>query len=513
MRHGTTPGSPFDAIADGTVKTKRRTRMTFALILVTTGQATTLDDAACSSVQTGWRRPHTISPGQWSDEPGNDLRPRRTTSGPSEYALFERLIAEGLETGVAGLESADESVIDEVSEWLDVDAERLTMFQEAQALGVDTGLPAPMFYALGRSGMGMSLEDLQDVPIHELRTTVEEAAAHGVVGREILDNLESLVEQLAHQIVEHGSRPGGPRSGLGEVLAAADLPSEAIEQVLGRYQTRRGSASEFWESFTASGEMAEGLGDDTAREIRTAVRLSEVVGPEPALLRRMHELRREKRWRAAEDLADFSFDEWCELLEGLESRDAENAGDEDAETEDEAQERIEARAEAIVDTLEESFPSPFIHRTLSASEDLSTGARALLAKAPDHDFHNGSIRARAESDPSLLEGLDADEADAAIEQVEAVERVSRVTDRADEVAVLVGTACAPPWRSPRRRGAVSLTNTATRSEGGRRHRGFTRRRSRRPPRASRGQVGSAADGGSGLRTTRVMDLPATNGGI
>src|SRR5262249_19274067 len=39
----------------------------------------------------------------------------------------------------------------------------------------------------------------------------------------------------------------------------------------------------------------------------------------------------------------------------------------------------------------------------------------------------------------LLEGLASEDADAAVEEVEAVERISRVADRADEIALLVGT--------------------------------------------------------------------------
>ena len=184
-----------------------------------------------------------------------DLRPRRATTGPSEYALLDRRIADGLETGVAGLDGAEESVIEEVSDWLDVDAERLMMFQQARALENETGLPGPVFYALGRNGLGLDLEDLLDVPIHELRTAVEEAAADGIIDSAPLGNLDSLVEELAHQVVEHAIQPGrqplGP--GLGDVLVAADLPPDAIAHVLRRYQARAGDASDFWESFAKAG--------------------------------------------------------------------------------------------------------------------------------------------------------------------------------------------------------------------------------------------------------------------
>ncbi|MEP6918856.1 MAG: hypothetical protein ABJC89_24665, partial [Acidobacteriota bacterium] len=223
-----------------------------------------------------------------------------------------------------------------------------------------------------------------------------------------------------------------------------DLPPDAIAQVLRRYQRRTGSASDFWASFTDTTGSEEGFGGDVAREMELAVQLSTLVGPDPPLLEHMQALRREQRWQKAEDLAGFTFDDWCELLEDVQLQDGadESDGEEaeaDAEADDDAQHRVEARAEAILDTLEEAFPSEFIRRRLNDSDELSPAAHRLLSRVPRHDFHRESIREKAESDPSVLEGIDAEDTESAIEEVEAVERVSRVTDRADEVAVLVGS--------------------------------------------------------------------------
>src|SRR5262245_38427811 len=162
------------------------------------------------------------------------LRPTRIPAVPSEYALLEREISDGLESGMAGIEGADESVLEEVSAWLDVDSERLMLFQNARALESDTGLPAPMFYAMGRNGLGPSPDDLVDVPIHELRTTIEEAIADGIVDADQFTNLDSLVDQLAQQIIEYATRTDrqSVEPGLAEILSAADIPAETITRVL-----------------------------------------------------------------------------------------------------------------------------------------------------------------------------------------------------------------------------------------------------------------------------------------
>ena len=373
-----------------------------------------------------------------------DLRAPRIVVAPSEYVELERQIAEDLDSGLAALEAADESAIDEVANWLDVDPERLTLFQEARALEQQTGVPAPVFYALGRSGTAPALDELLDVPIHELRTTIAEAAADGVIDLEPLGDVNSVVIRLARQIVEQAVQlDTNERGGLNEVLAAAGIPPSTIGDVLRRYQARAEGASDFWDSFGERSEAAEALPDGTASDVLQAVRVAEVLGPDPPLLRRVHELRREGRWQTADDLTRLSFDDWCDLLEDVEweqsEADAEDLEGEAAESDDDRRDRIEARAQAIVDTLEETFPNRCISDRLVDSESVSPAARGLIERARNHDFLRGSIRARIANDPALLEGLDESGVEAAVEEVEVVERLSRVTDRANEVGVLVET--------------------------------------------------------------------------
>jgi hypothetical protein len=367
------------------------------------------------------------------------VRPTRTSALPSEYTLLEREVGEGLNAGVSAMVGAEESVIEEVSAWLDIDSDQLALLQRAHALESETGLPAPVFYVVGRSGVGPALEDLVDVPIHELRTTIDEAVADGIVEADRLGDVESLVGELAQRVVEQAIRtdrePQEP--GLADILAAADIPPDTIARVLRQYQTRSPEVTEFWDSWIESHD-AEEVGEETAREIEVAIGLGDVLGPDPDLLRRMHELRREGRWQTPRDLSNFTFDDWCELLEELYAEPPATDDDpSESEAEAEFQGRIEARAEVILDSLEEEFPSEFIRQQIFESNQLSSGARTVLERASGHDFLKDSIRAHVDSHPELLAGLASEDADAAIEEVEAVERLSRVTDRADEVSVLI----------------------------------------------------------------------------
>ena len=288
---------------------------------------------------------------------------------------------------------------------------------------------------MGRKGLPIAPEDLLDVPTHELHTTIVEAIADGVVDGGGLEDLTALVDQLSERIIDRALAlgPGTFRSGLGEVIAAADLAPEALRPVLQKYRARSGSLIEFWESFTQNGGTAEDVDDDLVREVELAVQLGSILGNDPALLKRVHELRRDGRWTAAPDLAGLTFDDWCDLVQELEP-----GGEESAEDIEEAQERIESRAEDILDSLEEAFPNAFIERELRAGEAISGPALALVARTRGHNFRDGWIRERVAEEPALLEGLAEEDAEAAIAEVEKVERLSRVADSAEDVAALLG---------------------------------------------------------------------------
>src|SRR5262249_30092348 len=157
------------------------------------------------------------------------------------------------------------------------------MFQEARTLGAQTGVPAAAFYALGRSGTGPALQDMVDVSVDELRTSLSEAVADGIVASVSFGEVDAIVEHLANQIVEHALRPNRPgrSASLADVLVAADIPTESIARVLRRYQTRSGTTSEFWDSYAELEDAAEATPDSKPGDIEIAVRLASLIGAHP----------------------------------------------------------------------------------------------------------------------------------------------------------------------------------------------------------------------------------------
>lgn len=357
-----------------------------------------------------------------------DLRIPADTAGPSELALLEQRAASALEGGLAALDGLAPEVIGEVAGWLDVEPERLRLLQRARALGAETDLPPAVFYALGRSGLSPELADLADASLGALRLAADEAVDSGIVDGAALDDPGPLLEAVAARALDAAlASRGTSEPGLGDVLAAADLPEETIHDVLHAWQHREAD-DEFWESF-GEGDGEGEAEDPRAPEVRVAVELAGIVGVDPPLLGRLHALRRDGRWRDPEDLADLGFEDWCALVEETSAGEGEEAPDAEA---------VEARAGEILSAMEEAFPSPFIRKAVIEGEEVGPAARQVLARAR-HDLRAASIRAEAEADPALLEGLDEAEAEAAVAEIEAVERISRVAARPEEVALLVGT--------------------------------------------------------------------------
>jgi hypothetical protein len=365
-----------------------------------------------------------------------DLRAPRGARAIPEQAAVERRLASALDGGVETLDGLEPRAVAELAEWLDLEPDRLAALQRARALAAEIGVPVAVPYALGRAGVPLELAALAEVPAHALRTTVEEAVASGIVDGGVLDALDSALDALHARAVDAALLPGDAEDaepGLAEILAAAELPAERVRDVLRRRQAWDGPDEAFWAELADGDGTSEGDDDGGADDVRVAVELARLVGVDPPTLRRLHALRREGRWETPADLAGFGFDDWCELLGSLEPEVAGGEGEEDGAEGDAA---VEARAGEILDTLEEAFPSAFIRRALVEREG-AAGTRRVLERAPDHDFHRGSIRERAAAEPQLLEGLEPAEAEAALDELEAAERLARVTDGAEEVSTLL----------------------------------------------------------------------------
>ncbi|MGD8588906.1 MAG: neuraminidase-like domain-containing protein, partial [Chromatiales bacterium] len=469
--------------------------------------------------------------------------------GPCEYALLEERLDTEVEAGAGTLDGLSAEALFELADDVDVEPERLALLQRVRALEAETGLSGQLFYALGQSGMSLELAELIDFPRSELKSTVLAAVDDEIVDESVLQDLDSALARLSQLVVERVIEADRPtmRGGLGEILAVADLPSEVLRDVLGRYQARPAGVAEFWEGLLEGDAEQEAVGEEVSAALELAVDLGALLGSDATLVRRMLELHTQGRWQDLQDLAEYDFDDWCELLESLDVAEAaeyveadhpslqgasqwvdegtesdlgqqvldgdlteyeagisslegmdedESSGEtelvdadsgwyedasefdteswyeddyapdeldddfDDAELEEDGYAEfipgttveddsdstleeeptwIEIRAEAILDTLEEAFPSVFIRRELLQDEELSEGTRQLLERLPRHDFLNASIRELTTQHAELLAGLEADASEAAIEEVEAIERVSRVTQHAEEVAVLVGT--------------------------------------------------------------------------
>lgn len=417
----------------------------------------------------------------------------------SELRLLERFLSEPQPPTAEDPASAEsiDALADDRADDFDTDWESATdrpmaesgilaLWQGAQALAAETGLPMALFYALGASGLPLDLPALLDVPVPAMREAVLRAIADGVVDGDLRDLLDPALERLAAAVRERAlaalAAGEAAEAGLGEVLACADLPAETLDAVLARYQARDGTSLDFWEDLTTGAGAAEALDSEVSAALELSAELSGLVGADPPLIKHLLAERRQGRWRTPADLAERDFDDWCDLIESLAgdarppagdaSTEADQSGWEGADpwgdlgtcdadgdaaawgddpavgygTDEEPADQdggpedwVETRARAIVDTLEETFPGVFLQRAARRSELLGEETRRLLARLPLQDSSGQSIRALLAQEPGLFEDLDADGAAAALAEVEALERVSRVTHRAEEVLLLVGS--------------------------------------------------------------------------
>ena len=131
-----------------------------------------------------------------------DLRPLRRESGPSEYEWLLRRMAAELAEGEQALDNLSAEAVEQICDWVEIDAEQLLLLQRARMLQAETGVPTQVFYALGRSGVPLQLAELIDVPRHALATALEDAARDGIIDGEVLQNLEDRLDVMRERIVQ-----------------------------------------------------------------------------------------------------------------------------------------------------------------------------------------------------------------------------------------------------------------------------------------------------------------------
>ena len=292
-------------------------------------------------------------------------------------------------------------MIEEVSDWLDVDPDRLRLFQEREALGKDAGLPPPMFYASRRGGAPGAPDDLArgagPRAAHDDPRRPPTASSTANVG------CDATVDRLADYVVERALRAdrtparSWPRCWPRPICR----PKRSRACCAGTRRapaTRPSSGSRSREDAESSG----GLDPAAAREVREAVRVGEMLGPDIPVLQCTYAWRREGRWNTPEDLAESASTTGATCSRTSSgSTPARKMRRRGRGSEEERRERIEARAEAILDTLEETFPSEFIRDRLAESEDIGAPRASCSSARPTTTFSARSIRARIADDPEL----------------------------------------------------------------------------------------------------------------
>ncbi|MBT8342960.1 MAG: hypothetical protein HKP58_00620, partial [Desulfatitalea sp.] len=248
-----------------------------------------------------------------------DLHMPGGKENPCEYELLEDRMFGEIEEGPAILDDLSADDLFELADEIDVEPERLALLQRVRALAVETGLPAPMFYALGGNGMSVELADLIDVPLAELHATITAAIDDGIVNETQVQGVASLLAQLSERVLDRvlETGPSSMGAGLGELIASADLPREVTRTILGRYQARSAGATEFWESLVAGDGGQEAVDEQVRSALEMAIDIGGLLGAESALVRKVLSLRKQGRWQMLEDLAEFDLDDWCQILESV----------------------------------------------------------------------------------------------------------------------------------------------------------------------------------------------------
>lgn len=340
--------------------------------------------------------------------------------GPSYYehvllALSPVLDEEGVRAGeLANFSENDLALLSAKS---GVDPRELVLLKQSATLSKDTGLPAELFYGLGRQRMLLSLPALFAQDPAKRRAAAKAAIDAGQIPTGVADAVEHGLAKLDELTVEEALRdPQAPgETTLGGLLDAAGLPPDKRKKLVEAYVKHDGSNDTFWKRIRRSRRIYSKAEID---RVQLTLQLGAVTQNHLPLVKALLDKNIEK----LKDLAKLDKTDWLQLIQG-------NVGGQPVGLPADLQAAgltDDDYAEMIFSVVEDAFPTAMVTSRIEAFPD-SQLLKPFFEANPAFEMRTMPVSAYLQQNPQALD-LFRNEADKAIvtKRLKGLERVYRI---------------------------------------------------------------------------------------
>jgi hypothetical protein len=278
-------------------------------------------------------------------------------------------------------------------------------------------------YGLFRQGLPTNLRQLLAEKPSRLREALERSIDEDIIPAKLAEQIDRILDQLANLAVslafvpEEDSKQAIPVGAkLETALLAPDLQRKVVEFIY-RYEGDKN----LWEALATEGRIEQTALDT----VRFTLESSVLVFDHLPTLEAIQTLRQNRKWSSTRDLAHLKRSECKALVEKTITRGLPDGF-----------ENADAYAEAIVDRIEQAFPTAVVANRLAEDTKLSNNDINFFFQAnPDFDLLHTPLQTYLKNDANLGQVKDRQ---GLTEQLKKLKRTAMVTPEKDKFAAMQG---------------------------------------------------------------------------
>ena len=235
--------------------------------------------------------------------------------------LVNRLVPDALNT--KEFAELNELELIELANSLGLVEDGLFNLHDAFLFAQQSGNDPQFLFALAELDYPLEISTLAEISVGEIKSILNEAIDQGIISSSFKDEIgreSDLFRSFVNQsLLSNDFEPSA--NGLVSLVAKLDISIESRQYLIDAVQNRNSSLAEFFTDFLEAKQINHNIGDEDFTRLQLAVELASFIGLDAVLINEILQKRKAGVWHNLEDLCDFSFDDWCEILETLDTED------------------------------------------------------------------------------------------------------------------------------------------------------------------------------------------------
>jgi Tc toxin complex TcA C-terminal TcB-binding domain/Neuraminidase-like domain/Salmonella virulence plasmid 28.1kDa A protein/Putative peptidoglycan binding domain len=260
----------------------------------------------------------------------------------------------------------------------------------ARRMADDTGIGAPVFYALFHGGLPSELSRIADESDPTHRALLERAINSNIIDRRGVEDIDRVIAALHDAIVEGALTDGGGGLPTNAILATTSLSNRQKQRFLSLARANTDPLPDFWRRLRGDSTV----GAAAVGELQLTLQLAAItLGHAPLIAA----IRAQRAPRDARELAGLERHEWRALVADIEPPAAFTAGEGDPR---------DRYAEAIAAVVAKAFPTARLLQRWNRDPELGSDAfRRFAVNNPEFEARDTSLRNFLAAKPSALAGI------------------------------------------------------------------------------------------------------------